>query len=493
MKYTKKVPYFKKGDKIDKAARNLPKKQKEAVLKVSSAQKEQERKDKLSSVGANFKKPTATAKVEGPKTSQASKIKPVEKKPEKPAAKTRDEAFAQARKANKKEFIWEGNPYHTRTAEEMAAERKAEEEAKRKANAGKTSKDKTSKDKTSAEVEQPTPSTVNSGSTTSSENPETAQQNRTNTYIENNKYTGPRYYRREFTTDNTGAQVPTYFSGRDPENLKRIRNYALVNKGPYFQAQKIFDKIDRGELKRKGGTINKFQRGNVLTNREQHLVDVSRLPKLSIPQVWSRKLFGTGPKPVETGRTHLNKAGEQVPEVGNRIIMPGGRDNTTITRGTNYGSGWLTSQRNIQKGDTTYLTPGGNAPSAADLPRYKSVFDNADKAIWKSRGYQQGGAIQQQGVDKEALVADFVVRYLKTMGVPEEAIVTPEGTVNPEYEKELTAVITEIDSPEFWLAYQSSPDEVVTQVVRERNPNAVTMAKKGAKLKRLSQLRIYKK
>ena len=91
--------------------------------------------------------------------------------------------------------------------------------------------------------------------------------------------------------------------------------------------------------KKEGGTINKFQRGNVLTNREQHLVDVSRLPKLSIPQVWSRKLFGTGPKPVETGRTFLNKAGEQVPEVGNRIIMPGGRDNTTITRGTNYGSG----------------------------------------------------------------------------------------------------------------------------------------------------------
>ena len=130
-----------------------------------------------------------------------------------------------------------------------------------------------------------------------------------------------------------------------------------------------------------GGTINKSQRGNVLTNREQHLVDVSRLPKLSVPQVWSRKLFGTGPKPVETGRTFLNKAGEQAPELGNRFIMPGGKDVTTVTRPTNYGSGWLTSQRNIQKGDTTYVTPGRNTPSAADLPRYKSVFDNADGAI----------------------------------------------------------------------------------------------------------------
>ena len=44
MKYTKKVPYFKEGDKIDKAAKKLPKKQKEAILKVSSTQKEQERK-----------------------------------------------------------------------------------------------------------------------------------------------------------------------------------------------------------------------------------------------------------------------------------------------------------------------------------------------------------------------------------------------------------------------------------------------------------------
>ena len=59
MKYTKTVPYFKEGDKIDKAFKNLPKKQREAILKVSATQKEQERKDKLSSVGANFKNPTA--------------------------------------------------------------------------------------------------------------------------------------------------------------------------------------------------------------------------------------------------------------------------------------------------------------------------------------------------------------------------------------------------------------------------------------------------
>ena len=91
--------------------------------------------------------------------------------------------------------------------------------------------------------------------------PEEVQQTPINTYIENNKYTGPKHYRREFVTDNTGVQVPTYFSGTDPENLKRIRDYALVNRGPYYRAQQIFDKIDRGELKKQGGTINKFQRG----------------------------------------------------------------------------------------------------------------------------------------------------------------------------------------------------------------------------------------
>lgn len=117
MKYTKKVPYFKKGDKIDKAARNLPKKQREAILKVSSAQKEQERKDKLSSVGAGFKRPTAEAVV-APADTRSKQIKSTVGKK---VAKTFDQAFQQARERGDKEFLWEGNPYHTRTAEEMAA------------------------------------------------------------------------------------------------------------------------------------------------------------------------------------------------------------------------------------------------------------------------------------------------------------------------------------------------------------------------------------
>ena len=100
MRYTKKVPYFKKGDKIDKAARNLPKKQKEAVLKVSSAQKEQERKDKLSSVGAGFKKPTVAAIVAPVNTRSAQ----IENTVGQTVPKTRGQAFQAARKRGDKEF-----------------------------------------------------------------------------------------------------------------------------------------------------------------------------------------------------------------------------------------------------------------------------------------------------------------------------------------------------------------------------------------------------
>ena len=99
MKYTKKVPYFKEGDRIDKAFRKLPKEQKEAILKVSSAQKEQERKDKLSSVGTGFKRPTAV--VAAPADTRSAQI---ENTVGQTAAKTRGQAFQQARARGDKEF-----------------------------------------------------------------------------------------------------------------------------------------------------------------------------------------------------------------------------------------------------------------------------------------------------------------------------------------------------------------------------------------------------
>ena len=117
MKYTKKVPYFKKGDKIDKAARKLPKKQKEAVLKVSSAQKEQERKDKLSSVGAGFRKPTAV--VIGPVDTRSGQIeRAVAEVKRAPVKQSLDElsfgeAFNKSHKEGLKIFEWRGKKYTT--------------------------------------------------------------------------------------------------------------------------------------------------------------------------------------------------------------------------------------------------------------------------------------------------------------------------------------------------------------------------------------------
>ena len=151
---------------------------------------------------------------------------------------------------------------------EAEAKEEAKEEAERKANAGKTS----------TEVEQSTPfwittpvsdrygniiqgpaakSITSQGKTSAEEE----QQNRINTYVENNGSSDPKYYKREFVTDATGAQVPIYFSGTDPENLERINDFV-----DYDHAQQIFDKIDRGELKKhqQGGTINKFQQGDKL-------------------------------------------------------------------------------------------------------------------------------------------------------------------------------------------------------------------------------------
>lgn len=287
-----------------------------------------------------------------------------------------------------------------------------------------------------------------SNSTTNTINtPQLTIDGNTTTYREDNPYTRPRYYRREFNTNNAGVQVPTYFSGSDPEDLKKVRDYALVNKGPYFQAQKIFNLIDQGQLKRKGGTINKYEKGTrgvARTNQEQHALDMTRLPKRNIFQ----HMLGISPNSYNTGRFYNNASGVKTPETVSRHITPFGRDETLINKPVSYGN--LTSRRTIHKGDTTYTQPNGYETKN---PSFINSFTQADKRYWDGlegvQSKQQGGQVQQQDANKETLVADFVVRYLKTMGVPEEMIVTPEGSVNPEYEEELTAVITEIDSPEF--------------------------------------------
>ena len=214
MKYTKTVPYFKKGDKIDKAARNLPKEQKEAILKVSSAQKEQERKDKLSSVGANFKKPTA--EVVAPVDTRSAQIKSTVGKK---AAKTRGQAFQQARERGDSEFLWQGKRYHTRTAEE---------EAERIANAGKTSKDKTSKDKTSKDKTSKDKTSTDKTST--------------------DKTSADKTSTDKTSADKTSAEVEQYFL---PGITRPVTSrYGYITQGPAAES---------------------------ITNKQQYAIDVSRL------------------------------------------------------------------------------------------------------------------------------------------------------------------------------------------------------------------------
>ena len=541
MKYTKKVPYFKKGDKIDKAARNLPKKQREAVLKVSSAQKEQERKDKLSSVGAGFRKPTAV--VMGPVDTRSAQI---ENTVGQTAAKTRGQAFQAARKRGDSEFLWKGKRYHTRTAEE---------EAERKANTGNAGTDvpgqsfgsrrvslgngfrsniglnpkyvsslglsgnevtiprispnyvfpeiteaeakeeakeaKTSKDKTSAGVEQSTPPWITRpvsdryGHIVQGPAPRqitNRQQNRINIYVENNGSSDPKHYKREFVTDATGAQVPIYFSGTDPENLERISDFVA-----HDQAQKIFDKIDSGELKKQGGTINKFQRGT----------QGSGITRADLPKTSKWNILGIRPDAAKWFPTDRDLQPGQTEEVSR--YMHRDKDITTLRRPRSY---YTTNQPSMHYStrtinwdnntpvDTTY-TYGNKViqPNTIDYERYKAAFNGGDRALLQNIGkHQQGGEVQQQPqMTEEDLITDFTVRYLSALGVAPEDIMDQEGNLNPVYVEEITNVFKQGDID--WESYVASPDEYIQQFVGSR----MQMARKGAKLKRLSQLRTYKK
>lgn len=88
---------------------------------------------------------------------------------------------------------------------------------------------------------------------------------------------------------------------------------------------------------------------------------------------------------------------------------------------------------------------------------------------------------------EEDLIMDFTVRYLSALGVAPEDIMDQQGSLNPAYVEEITNVFQQGDID--WESYMASPDEYIQQFVGSR----MQMARKGAKLKRLSQLRIYKK
>ena len=97
--------------------------------------------------------------------------------------------------------------------------------------------------------------------------------------------------------------------------------------------------------------------------------------------------------------------------------------------------------------------------------------------------HQQGGKVE--GGNQE-LIADFAIRYLRGQGVAEEDIVGQDGNINLQYVDELTEVIQEVNTPEFWDSYKQDPDGTLAAYIEStQTPEQVEMAKKGAKLKQL--------
>lgn len=214
-------------------------------------------------------------------------------------------------------------------------------------------------------------------------------------------------------------------------------------------------------------------------------------------------MFGVAPGPEHVINTNVDNTGRD--ETGYHYRKPFGKtEHAVISKPVVYGNtGYLNSTRTIKnpgtaKADTTYTMPNGRQPNEpAVLDRFKQKFfklDQARNVAEPTKRFQQGGPIQQDDQQKkQILVADFAVRYLKGMGVPEESIATPEGEINPEYIETLTEVLEKVDKPDFWKAFEADPDGVVAEYIQSTSPEAAQMAKKGAKLQRLSKLRKYLK
>lgn len=119
MKYNKKTPYFQRGSKVQGTGKTREEILAEARRNQSIERRQQiadSQREGLNRVGAGFQRPTATATINMP-----TRTIQVENTVGQPYAKTRGQAFQQARKRGDSEFLWQGKRFHTKTAEEMAA------------------------------------------------------------------------------------------------------------------------------------------------------------------------------------------------------------------------------------------------------------------------------------------------------------------------------------------------------------------------------------
>jgi hypothetical protein len=99
---------------------------------------------------------------------------------------------------------------------------------------------------------------------------------------------------------------------------------------------------------------------------------------------------------------------------------------------------------------------------------------------------------QGQGPDMQEVQMDFALRFYAAQGISEEELIdTQSGGFKPEYVEALATTMQEVDNPQFWEAYMQDPDAVIQEYLQAKSPQAAQMARKGAKLERLSALRKY--
>ena len=241
------------------------------------------------------------------------------------------------------------------------------------------------------------------------------------------------------------------------------------------------------ERRRVGLGIRSRQRGGILDKRDQLLIN---------PRYGDAQLFGTG-----KGNTIDLGDGTSVNRYTN--MRPFGRfkDITTLSGDLEHGipgairtiTGRVDAGGAIQKPDTTITSTRfgeylKNKPTGFLKKKRRAQFDseaarfNRADSIAAGR-YQQGGALPSEKKSiPEALIADFVVRFLSSQGMGEEQILDPSGQgFSQEAQQMVMPILEQIgEDPQFWQAYQQDPEGTIGQI--SQSPEQVAMARKGARL-----------
>ncbi len=352
------------------------------------------------------------------------------------------QAFAEARKAGLKEFVWNGKRYTTDLASTPQTKRTN------------TSTANTSTANTPI-VNNSTDNTTYDGGDLS-ELVVTALASATAT--DPNKSSIPQSALQSTTTQ---SRNPNFMErglfGWISDNLKRIDQ---ENRAAQIEANRIWNE-----------KYAKHQQGG----------------QLHLRNIWER-LFGITPD-----YTPVNSQESITSYIDNTLRGP--VEKRVIRKEVPYANlHSIMSIRNpgTNRADTTFTAPSGTKYNMNDVRSGKAPSGYSYKFFEKPVGYfQQGGTIEnEESGFTDQLYVDFAIRYLKAKGISEDDMVDDEGGLRDEFVEEVTTAINEVDSPDFWEQYQSNPDAVIQSYIESKmEPEQIEMARKGAKLKKLKKLK----